>query len=165
MSGTRQSYTAYPRPILWLIRGGVATIGGAEEDSQPAFTIPVASFYLSKLPVTNLQFEAFDPTFERGACSAGDEDPATGIDYRQARGYCDWYARVSRKAMRLPTEIEWEYACRGPKAFGLLGMLGGVREWTAEGVLRGGSDCAERREADPTLRADDFGFRIAHSLR
>ena len=100
----RDRYTHYPRAILWLIRGGEAAIGGKQ--------IPVEAFYLSKLPITNIQFEAFDPAFNRVGTSAADDDTVVGVNFEQARGYCEWYAGVSRKPMRLPSEIEWEYACR-----------------------------------------------------
>jgi formylglycine-generating enzyme required for sulfatase activity len=148
--GARANYTRYPRAILWLIRGGPT----------------VKSFYLSKLPISNVQYEAFDGAFERAPSGSADDDPAVGIDFERARAYCAWYAEISRKKMRLPTELEWEYACRGPagatnepdiphagnsgdrmpllkktrtNASGLHAMLGGVWEWTDSGVLRGGS--------------------------
>ncbi len=222
-------YTHYPRSILWLIEGGEITLGGHEADAQPRFGAEVESFYISKFPITNLQFAAFDPGHQCRTCSPSAGDPATGICWQQARDYAAWYAEVSRKAMRLPTEIEWEYACRGGCAgrwpwgddaqeidrhlwhagnsdgrvgrldskasngFGLWAMVGGVWEWTAsdyrpyplaasgessadeslQRVLRGGSfrlpgkelSCSLRRAAEPSLHADDVGFRIAKSLR
>lgn len=198
----RESYTHYPRPILWLVRGTGAPSPGGET---------IASFYLSKLPVTNVQFEAWRAGFARAACSPGDDDPAAGLAFEDAAGYCAWYARISQKPMRLPTEAEWEHACRAgiesacprgdelargrpslleegsattaglarlrPNPWGLIGMLGGVWEWTAApgggpGAIRGGSFRTPRAELHPGLRrpvaagsrVEDAGFRLARSL-
>lgn len=105
-------YTAYPRPILWLVPGGEVAVGGPEADAAPAFTAAVEPFYLSKLPVTNEQFEAFDPGYVRSPASPGDRDPAVGVSWHDAAEYCAWYGEVARKPIRLPIEIEWEHACR-----------------------------------------------------
>jgi formylglycine-generating enzyme required for sulfatase activity len=152
---SRDSYTRYPRAILWLVAEGELAVDGE--------TFHVEPFYLSKRPVTNLQYEAFAPDHRRSPASPGDDDAAVDVDFAGAHGYCEWYAGVSRKPMRLPTEIEWEHACRA--GAGLVGMRGGVWEWTAEQVLRGGSSCTERREVQPDLRADDVGFRVARTFR
>jgi formylglycine-generating enzyme required for sulfatase activity len=101
-----ERFTAFPRPVLWLVPGGGPAAGGG-----PAR--PIEPFYLSTLPVTNLQYEAFDPAFERSPASPGDRDPATGVSAHEAAEYCAWWAEVTRKPMRLPTAAEWEHACRG----------------------------------------------------
>ena len=91
------------------LREGTVRIEGAGEDRESPFTAEVRPIYISKAPISNLQYEAHDPDFRRSPASPDDDGPATGISFLDARGYCEWYARVSRKPMRLPTEIEWEY--------------------------------------------------------
>lgn len=203
-------YTHVPRTILWLMPG-TADLAPAETGSE--LSPEIEPFYLSKWPITNEQIEAFDPGHQRSELSPGDRDTALGVDFERAREYCRWYAEVSRKPMRLPTEVEWEHACRGGETtryfwgddpapgddylydadnwdgrlgaadrkkangFGLYGMLGGVWEWTAEGVLRGGSFRTPRAEISCNCRRgpglgsvergsfEDVGFRVARSLR
>lgn len=107
-----EPYTRHPRPILWLVPEGTVTVGGEGDDASPSFTAEVESFYISKFPVTNEQYEAFDPGYLRSHVSSGDRDPATEVSWEDAVAYCEWYAEVSGKEIRLPTEIEWEHACR-----------------------------------------------------
>ncbi len=110
MPGLADAYTRYPRTLLWLIRGGLLTWRDSHGD---ATLVEVPSFYLSKAPVTNEQFEAFDPGFLRHPTTPRDDDPAVGVSYNEASAYCAWYAEVSRKPMRLPTAQEWRWACGG----------------------------------------------------
>jgi len=106
-------YTRVPRPVMWLLRGNAAELGG--DNDEPPFTVELESFYLSRGCVSNAQFEAYRPGFSRHARALNDADPAVGVSFRDAVGYADWYAQLSGKAFRLLTEAEWEFAAR---AFG-----------------------------------------------
>ncbi len=99
-----QHYTSFPRPVLWLVPEGELMVGDS--------TFAVEPFYLSTLPVTNRQLETFTGARQRSPAAPDDDDPAIGIDVELASSYCGWYARIARKAIRLPTEVEWEHACR-----------------------------------------------------
>lgn len=151
----RDNYTRYPRAILWLLREGRVTIGGPDPDSQPPFETRVGSFYIGKAPITNRQYEAFSKEFVRSRVSPGDDDIATGISFIQAQAYCDWYAEVSRKPMRLPTEIEWEYACRagasGQWFFGERGEQG-------DACVCDAGNCGDRLQPVTQLAPNRFGL-------
>ena len=90
------AYTQVPRPVLWLVPEGEL-----EWPPGSGARVTVEPFYLSTLPVTNRQLEAFAPGRPRSAAAPGDEDPALAVSLEEARGYCRWYAEVARKPMRL----------------------------------------------------------------
>ncbi len=95
-------------------------------DQRPRTRVVIEkSFWMGRLEVTNGQFRAFNPAHDsrvesrfamqfgvRGFYVNGPEQPVVRISWQQATAFCQWLSRTTGERFSLPTEAQWEYACR-----------------------------------------------------
>ena len=74
------------------------------------------AFRMGKTEITNAQFEQFRPEHRalrgKNGVSTGDDEAVVNVTYQDAVDFCNWLSEKEGKTYRLPTEAEWEYACR-----------------------------------------------------
>ena len=86
----------------------------AAPNERPITKVIVSRFYMSRFPITNAEYEQFDPSHARKrAPGAGDRHPVVYVSSLDATKFCQTLSTRERKKYRLPTEAEWEYAARG----------------------------------------------------
>lgn len=129
-------------PFAW-VPAGPALVGDAlgigQEDERPARVVDVPAFWLARRECTNAEFAAFlnavEPevlaawcAFDSRKClvardaagrwtTAQPELPIVTVSLAGAEAYCAWRTSATGRRHRLPSEIEWEKAARGPESF------------------------------------------------
>jgi formylglycine-generating enzyme required for sulfatase activity len=82
----------------------------------PAHPVRIRSgYWLGQYPVTRAQWRATmggDPSAAGGAPDC----PVDGVSWDRAREFCRRLGARARRTVRLPSEAEWEYACRAGTA-------------------------------------------------
>jgi formylglycine-generating enzyme required for sulfatase activity len=135
-------------------------------DEIPVHKVTITNpFYLSETEITAEQFRQFRADYQGPELFA---PYAAGISWTEADAFCKWLGEKEGKPYRLPTEAEWEYACRAgseglfwsgdtvpaedTNPFGLKRMHTGMSEWCYDWY--GLYSCEDK--TDPVGRASGF---------
>ena len=84
--------------------------GGRYNNASPQHRVTVPSFFMGKYPVTQAQYQAImgaNPSYFKGS-----NRPVESVYWNDAVAFCEKLSQKTGKPYRLPSEAEWEYACR-----------------------------------------------------
>jgi len=120
------------------IQPGTFTMGGTRQKDNPIRRVTITKgFRMASTPVTQAQWQAIMGT--NPSYFQGEDRPVEKVSWSECQEFCRKISERMGRAMRLPTEAEWEYACRagtltdywngnGVESLKLVGWFNGTSE-------------------------------------
>lgn len=102
-----------------FLMGSPESKGKRYSNERPQHSVTVKPFFISKYPITKAQWikvailpEIRQKLKRRPSLLGGKSHPVTQVSWYDAVEFCDRLSQKTGHEYRLPTEAEWEYACR-----------------------------------------------------
>ncbi|NEP53463.1 MAG: formylglycine-generating enzyme family protein [Moorea sp. SIO3C2] len=137
----KQSFRGYREYIdgipleMVLIPNGTFTMGapeseeGSRDNERPQHHVTISSFLIGRYPITQAQWQAIasrselkvnqdldpDPSYFKQPYQGIDrwQRPVEQVNWYEAVEFCHRLSKLTGRNYRLPSEAQWEYACRG----------------------------------------------------
>jgi len=117
-NGVKLEMIAIPGGTFWM--GSPANEAERGDNESPQHQVTVPSFFMGKYPLTQAQYQAI--MGKNPAYFKGNNRPVENVSWDDAVRFCQKLSQRTGKNYRLPSEAEWEYACRAgtktPFSFG-----------------------------------------------
>jgi eukaryotic-like serine/threonine-protein kinase len=97
---------------LVLIPEGTFIMGDERhhQDEQPIHEVTISPFYMGKYPITQAQYRSI--MGESGGFGISTDYPIEKVSWDDALNFCSQLSQQTGKQYSLPSEAQWEYACR-----------------------------------------------------
>lgn len=113
-----QTFTVDSIPFTMIgVEGGTFTMGATREiqepydDEMPAHKVTLSTFMIGETEVTQALWDAVMPY--NPSTFLHPELPVDNVSWEACTDFIDRLNTLTHRHFRLPTEAEWEYACRG----------------------------------------------------